>query len=1301
MSSSRRATPTPKNQSVSNPTAFRKARRSPVLAILFLLILSILTVTANAQTGQGSITGKVTDGTGDLVPHANVAITNHETGVTLRTKTNDAGFYTLGSLNPAVYSVGITAKGFQTQVVEDITLEAASVVQIDIKLKVGSEDTSVTVTAQDSLLSKDSSDVITTVDHSLVESLPYPERSSLEAALLVPGVLGDPTAPGGIQPENPGATGASITPGANIGIGGAPPGTASILVDGSDVTQASYPRAGVNLSGQIVQETTVITGGLSAKYGRTSGGTIVQTSRAGTNQYHGRITWRHTDPAFEATPLGSTPTPPDLHENYYGFYIGGPVLIPKVYGRRHNTFFFVGVEPARLRNSGGARGTFLTPDDLAGHLNNTLPLLNQSTLKSSGYAAALAAPRTGGIYFQAPVNAQQFPSGPMYSTSGGYMQVPGNDVSGQLAQNPFAKFVMSQMPTPTNPGPYVVFDNPGGTYDNAGQNGVFIRGVKNQDNRYSGRIDTQFGNRDQLFVRYTVIPVSAVRFDAVAETNPIDQQPTDAARTHDVAIGETHVFSNAIVNNFHYSWLRVNQVRGLPPGATTEDFAAKYGLTPATVGYGFPSLGSLSVSGVGYTISPGVAPGGTGPGQQIDQNFILGDDVSWQHRQHLFQFGADLRWIQSNQYGNSYLTGGAYSFSQGFTNNGSSGGVPLATFDLGLISSYTGAPVRVPGYYRWRYDAAYFQDDWRVTPTITLNLGVRYNVETPRMEKFNNQPIFAVNQAGTLNGLATSSAICFPNACPGIGKTLWPINWKGVEPRMGISIATTRKTTVRAAYGITRLPLTGYYNLPLPDISVTPAIGGNTGGAIANQVVDYITNPVGSATSAYQTLNPMRGAPILATRALAQPIYVPQTSSVPYTQTWNLTIQYQPAASTLVQITYQGLKGTHLLAPFNGGQFGDINQPSIGTVTSAVQNHSNLSRVLTNCSAMGTTSGCGNPYQLTQNGSVLVETKLQALQAYQNYYLASIPDDFERHGTSQYDGFLASVTHREGRNLSLLANYTWTKSIDNVANTTLANNAPSGSSPPPQDPFDLRAERSLSIFDQPSRFKVGYNYQLPFGKGQHFHTHHGWVDNLIGNIGTSGIYTVQSGFPNFVTLGSTGYFTSITPNGTDGCTATYCTATALPTGYTLRPDRVPGVPIINKNWKHGGGGNFSSSFVSYINPAAFTTPGSLNNPKLGNAPRTLGDARSPRETFFDARVVKGFALRSKYHLNLTATFNNAFNHPVYFGIDQSSKNLYTTASVSTSAGTITQNPASTTFGKVTNSSSNFSRVIRVGAEFTF
>jgi hypothetical protein len=1244
-------------------------------------------ISATAQTGQGVIGGSVRDASGAVIPGAKVNIVSETTGVLQTTVTNQNGLFQVQSLNPGLYTVSVQKDGFARMTTKSVSVSGVGTTPLDLVLANGAVTQSVTVSADADLLNKTETDVATTVDHAIVQSLPYPERSSLEAALLVPGVEGDPLQPGGISTENPGAYTSYVTPGAGIAIGGAPPGTSSIVVDGSDVTQPSLARTGVNLSGREVQETTVITTGLSAKYGRTGGGVIVQSSTAGTSNLHGAVTYSHTDPYFNAFPDGGT-TRSALHQNYYGFYVGGPVWIPKIYPRRDKTFFYFGVEPARMQNTFGFRGTFPTPDELAGHLHNSLTLLNQSILKSSGYAAVLAAPRIGTINYQSAVNASGFPNGPYAASQ--IRPIANDDVSAQLAQNPFAQFVLSQFPTPSNPGPYIKFDNDQATPQNDGTNATYKRGVLNTDNRYSIRIDQQFNSSNQLFVRYTVIPVNAIRFFAVDPSNPLTIVPTDSANTHDIALGYTHLFSTSIVNSFHYSFMRVNQQRLAPPSTRSKDYAAAYGLTPASFGYGFPSLGNLNANGVSYTMQMGLSNAAI----QVDQNFIAGDDVSWTHGNHLFQFGGEVRWLQSNQYDLGGATGGRYTFSAAQTNNGSAGGAPLATFILGTISTFTNTPVQIPGYYRWRYYAGYFQDNWKILPNLTINAGLRYELETPRMEKFNNQAYVRPGISGNLNGFATTTALCFSGAC-GNPKTLWPTNYMGFEPRVGFSYAPTPKTTVRAAYTLQRLPLTGYENIPDPDFNVaSQAVGNQVGGVNPNATVNYITNSVGPLTSAYTALNGNRG-PILYTTGLA-PVYVNQSNSVPNTQFWNLTLQYQPASRTLLQATYQGAKGTHLVGAFGGGGYASaLNVPSLGTIVNAIQTHQNL----------GATAP--NQWGITQNGALVPESGLQLLNPYQNFFTQAINELYPRGGSLEYNALYLSVNQRFGHGLSLLANYTWAKSLDNVPNTNTGANGGGAGYVLPQNPTNPYGEWSVSSFDQASRLKIGYTWDLPIGAEHKLSLHNRFLDNLIGNISAAGIATYADGFPNAVVLGSSsdsyGYFVSLTPVGTNGCASSgtganksnYCTANAVPAGYTLRPNIVPGVPLLNKNWKNNV---FSTNFTPYLNPAAFSVPGSLNNPQLGNAPRTLANARTPRQAMFDMRFSKGFKIGERYELRINSTFINAFNHPVYYGVNHAVLSADTVDNVH---GTVTPVVAGN-FGQFNQGqTAGMSRVILVGGEFTF
>ncbi len=1247
-----------------------------------------------AQTGQGVITGAVTDATGARIPGAAIEVKNNETKVVIKSVSDKAGLYNIEPLLPGTYTITVAKQGFEKAVVNTVTVDVAQTTTTNIKLQVGQESASVTITAQGNDLSKNTSDVETTVEHHLVEDLPYPERSALEAVLLVPGVTGDPLQPGGIMSENPSAYTGAVSPGGSLRVGGSIPGTTPIYVDGSNVTQASYPRAGINLSGTLVQETTVITSGLSAKYGRTGGGVIIQASAPGTNEYHGGLDYRHTDPFFQAYPDGNT-QPADLHQNFFAAYFGGPVWIPKLYNGHGKTFFFVGVEPARFKNTVGTPGYVLTPAVLAGHFAGSVALMPPGATTSTH------------LYYQEPLNAQGFPQGLKCTTAlpcpGGnstqpFVQVPNDDLSAQLAQNPLAQFVASVMPTPSNPGPYVKFLNPSdptATPNASGYNANLLRGVVNTDNRYSIRVDRQISNSDRAFARFTSIPVTAPRFYGTPASIPTTQVQTDKALSQDAVISYTHVFGNSIVNEAHFTYIRDNDTRLPPDSALTQDFAAKYGLTPSGAGVGFPSLGNLNPSGFS-----GLQVGEATNNIQVDENFQFGDDLTWTHGKHLFQMGTDLRRIQSNDSYRNYYYGGGYSFSASTTNSGSTGGDPFASFILGLVNTYNGAPLLVTSYYRWHYYSGYFQDDWRILPTVTLNLGMRWEYETPRMEKFDNQAFIDPTLTGMANGLAATGAFCFSGACNG-SPTLWPANHKGFEPRVGIAWSPTQKTTVRAAYSYVRLPLTGYEATPNPNFTSSAAVSSTSGGVTPNQEVNYITNPIEPLTSTFPQAKAL-GEGFTGTSISGFTIpYVNQSSVVPYIQQWAFTTQYEPLPRTLIQVGYMGVLGLHLITPNTGSNTPDRNTPSLATVTQAIQNHVNLAANLPTCSATVTTSGCGNPYGVSTTNAitgvttVTTESALQALNPFQGFFNVKMYEDYPRNGMLSYNALNISVRQSYGFGLSLLAYYTWSNTMDNFPDVGNGSSGGSGSTNT-QNPFNLQAtERAIAEYDQPSIFKAGYTYRLPVGKGATLNVNNRLLDEAVGGWSTSGIMTVASGFPNYVTLGGSGYFQSTPLPTTVGGTPSAPTS-ALPNGYTLRPSFVPGVPLINPAWRKNPVG---LNPEPYLNPAAFTIPGSVDNPQLGNVPRTIANARSPREFLFDMVVRKEFRMKenSRYRLQISGNFINAFNHPVFFGTG--SHALLSAFTPTGPTPVTTHVPA---FGTLNASqTASLSRIIQVGGKFTF
>lgn len=1260
---------------LAGPGANVNARRfSPRLkrgvlrvAVLLLCIgyLQCAQISVHAQTGFGAVVGLVRDTSGAAIQSAKVTITSVSTGIVTEAQTNSDGAYSLSGLTPGAYTMAIEAKSFRRESIPDVEVLATQTATIDITLKPGTASESITVTANGSRLTPETQVFTTNISDKIATTLPYPEVSTLGAALLAPGVTGDIFSPGGVSTENPGVYGGNIVPGATMSVGGGGPGKAAFIIDGSDVTQASYPRAGISISGDSLATMSVISTGMPAQYGRTASGVIVQTTKLGGSQLHGTVSYRHTDPSLQAYPYGQT-IGAALHQNFFSGTLTGPVYIPHIYDGRKRTFFFVSVEPARLSNVIQGQATEPTADELAGNFANSYTLIDQTVLKNSGAAAALAAPRTGHLWYQFATNGNGFPYGPVISNKNNYVQIPNDSVASQLANNPFAQFVLKQFPTPANPGPHWHFLRPDGLWLNNGYNVMYDRGVKNVDNRYSFRVDQVFSDRDRMFFRYTYIPVVSDRFEGFLPTLPVDPLFSDAAWSRNFTVNETHVINSSTVNELRLMYMRDRQYRDEVGAGESDDWAAKYGLTPATSGKGMPGLS------FGYTLNAGIY---SGIGAQVDESFQIGDDLSISIGRHMLKIGVDLRKILSSQKEFNGVHGGNYTFSASNTNNGTTGGNGLASFILGEINGFSNTPVPAPGYYRWNYIAGYAQDDYRALPNLTINLGVRYEVETPRMEKYDNQGTFIPGLTGTLNGTNAIGAYCFSEAC-GLKKTLWPTNYFGFEPRMGISWATSRRSTVHASYGIMRVPLTGYGSTPDPDFNVASfSVGGTNGGTVANQLVDYITNPVGSLTS---FLSGVSGkGPFFSLNGIQVP-YIDQSSAVPYTQQWMLGVQYAISPNTFVQAAYAGLKSTHLISNLSNSPL-QYNLPSESTLLGLIANHTNL----------GATKG-PNPYGVTQKGSVLNETYLQASAPYQNFFNQYMQAEFLRVGSATYNALYLTGSHTNRYGVTLNASFTWSKSMDNTGGDNNTNNFASQVAKP-QNPWDQRGEKAVSAWDIPAKLTTGYNYELKESVVQPLVSKAPILKKVIGGWNTSGMFNAQSGTPFMVTLGSGGYWLS-----TGG-------GSVFPTSISnyIRPDIVPGQPCINPNWRS------NPSVNAYFNVNRYSVPGSLNNPAFGNAPRSMSGCRDPRLITFDAAVSKDirFGTDGRRMISLRLNAMNALNHPVFFmsgnlAATHNAFGAFNTASITNPAvAPFTQNA---TFGTLSiANTAGFSRVVQLNARFVW
>ena len=1264
-----------------------------LFGLVAILLTTLSTIPLMAQTSTGGITGRVEDSQHGMIVDAIVTITNVGNNQALVLHTDHSGNYTASALSPGTYVVGIAKPGFEDVQVTSVAVNIAAIATVNAVMKIGSAATTVTVNAQAQLLDETSPTFSVDVPNEISRGIPLPERSALEVVMLSPGVQGNPSDDMGVSTENPGIYTAPVAPGGSLSVGGGRPGSALQLVDGVDLSMVGYPRVGLTFSGDDLQQISVQSAGIVAKYGRTGGGVINQASKGGTLMYHGKLGFRHEDPFFEATTFGQgtinfasakgtivRPVTQNNHQNMFTGTFGGPVPIPFL-NINKNTFFFASYEPLRAGGKAWGRIRVPTPAELSGDFSNAYTLLNASILSSQGYAAAVAAPRVAPLQYQFPLNAQGFPDGAHYNTPSQYVNIPKDNVSAQLALNPFAQFVLSQFPKPGPNGqgtPYVNFLNSDASYANDGNNALGARGVSNTDNRYNIRIDQSLGSSDRAFVRYTVVPVSGIRYASLGPNSPINNQPESIVKSQNALIDFSHVFHGSAVNDLRFSYTRMNYIVQPAPSTTTTDFAAKYGLTPSAMGVGFPAI---SIDTGGY----GSSTGGNDGGLSVNASYSLGDDFSLVVGKHSLSFGGEWRAMQLDRLPNTGIFGGNYSFAAGNTSNGSAGGNATASFILGSINGLTLAPLQ-EFYYRVKYVGLYAMDSWKVSPRLTLDIGLRYNLEFPRTEKNGLQGSFLPSLGGSLNGAGATGGFAF-SGTHGLPTTIYPVNYKGFEPRFGFAYAVNQSLVVRGSANLIHAPMTGITNSNIP--ALTPnslTLGGAVGGQNSANWVNYMTNPVALPSTGIPGI--LKGpSPYFSYGSGFLP-YVSQSDAVPYTENWSLSVQYQVSKSTVVQAAYVGNQSHHLFSPPT-----EINILPMSTVYSEIQSGYNFT---------------ANTVPSTYFPTVKVNPNSNILP-FPQFYNNNIDTAFVRENAASYTALYLNGVQQMHAGLTLIGSFTWSKSMDDGSSGSLDGiTTDSFGFSYPQTPFSRAGEWSLSTYDIPTHLTGAYSWNLPIGRGQLLNTGDSRLLNAIfGGLHNSGMFNAESGYPAWPTLGNDGYFFSTLPVCSSSVT-TNCTSTlrygsggnalsyaghGLGT-FNVRPNLVPGVPLIKANWKqdpynltgHGG----------YLNPAAFAVPGSPGNPQFGNSPRTLGGARSPHTIYFDMSASKDIPIHERAMLTVRADAMNVLNHTNYFLNPNSAHNF--TSSLNFATGAYLVNPL---FGTMNNGQMTPGRTFGVGAALVF
>ncbi len=1198
----------------------------------FWIATLLLAFSAAAQTNRGSLSGTIFDQTHGVIAGATVTLTNMGTNESRKVTTGESGAFSFISLDPVTYKVEAEAAGFQKAEIDNIKVDTASSATVNLTLLAGSIDTKVTVTAEAALINTESGTTSSTVTEREIQDTPLVNRSVLDLALTLPNVSGD------AGTENPALVSVTTCPGCNLSVGGGRPLNTQMTADGTNNTGISLARTMVSFSPETVQEFTVQTTAYSAEYGNTGGGIINATTKSGTNLFTGTALWYNRNPDFAAAPwtnAASNRPVPTLKYNQFSIAAGGPVYIPKVYNGKNRTFWFAAYEPFYRRDHLDQYGLLPTDGMRQGDFSDVVNTASGWIPKSvAAQYAAIApnavAPLDSTIYQNFTlVNSNQFT--PITAPTGGTNQpFPGNVIPKSMLDASALKAESLIVPA----GSYYLNSN--GLISNA----YLPRRLVQNEKRYTGRIDHNIGDKNHIFGRFTSTPI--------VKTQDTPLSPTSNAAEYSwakqIMVADTHTFSPTFYNDLRLNYTRgrfSNTVAPAYDANTGANINTDLGLPSITKG-GVPGLNTLfpgSSFGGGGSTATGIGGGASTQNEDREERYAVTDIVYKIHGAMSFKFGVDVSHALQNVIPLFAALGGQYGFSniQTDSTNTSSGtgGSPWASFLLGVPNgNVTLRNVEIPYYYRWNAGAVFVQNDWKVRPNLTLNLGLRYSVQMPRTEKYNNQGVFRPDLA-TSTPLATpltlsdgeviTSALVPPFVFAGRGgnsQYLWPTDYSGIEPRFGFAwspdLMREHHFVVRGGYGLSHAPVTGSFRLPTPDF-----------GATSNFAT---TIPSTTANPSY-VMRLGENPPVLTTGSVAQVVAAPangvvslnslyyagiggfavsQNFHTPYVQNWNLSLQMQLNKTNSLEVSYVGAKGTHL---FLGRE--NINPRDQALLIA--QNAANLNLAGTITDPLGRK----NPF----TGAALTVQNQTLGSPYLGF--TSITSLYDSSGDSIRHGAYINVVHRVGWGVTFMANYTWAKSIDDASYAGGDKNVLTavGGFTDGQEAFGAtRADdRSVSTFDQRHVINGTYIVDLPFGKHRQFFAAAPKVVNfLIGGWTTTGNFKLNSGFPYMPYLSDTNNLGDIT--------------------HTARPDLILGVPLVNPLWSSTC--PVGTGCQPYVNPSAFARP-ALGS--FGTAPRTLDGVRGPWARAFNASIQKDFYLGESHRRRLQFRMDalNVFNHPIF------------------------------------------------------
>ena len=1116
------------------PTALWR-HTGPLVVLALMIWPGVLLLPGLAHAQQATVAGRVTDPSGAALPGATMTLTNDETGIKTLVTSNAQGLYAIPLVPPGNYTLTVELSGFRPATRTGITLGVQQVARLDFALELGGLAESVDVGAP--LAESQTSSLGHVIDNKRIVELPLNGRNPLELSRLTPGVT--LLATSFLDTRNFNLT--------SVSINGGQGGLNAVLIDGGSATLPERNEYAVAPNVDAVQEFRVQTNSLAAEFGMTGGGVINLVTKSGTNRFRGSLFEFLRDDAFDAN--GWTNNRNDvakspLNYSQFGGTIGGPIWLPKElgplsYDGRSRSFFFFNYEGIRFDSTTTVLTRVPTELERRGDFSDTF-------IRTASGAFVR-------VQLYDPGTTRPNPAG-----SGFVRDTFGTPVIPSQRLDPVALRALQSYPLPNR-----------APEDLTGRdNFISTPGFISDTDQFTTRVDHQITDANRLFIRYSQSDaVNTGNAPIFAVDNIADPRSSLQTRHNkSVTIGDTHTFSGRVLNEVRLSVAR--QYLLSEPAGYNIDAPRQIGLPAIVPGDLFPRFNIGDVQALG-----------SDAGQLSQRGLTVGqltNSLSIVWGKHTMKTGIDIRVHQRNNFQPGAISG-QFDFSRAMSGNpqdtAGNTGFGLATFLLGAVSggNLNSALARADGF---RYYAAFVQDDYRIVPRLTLNLGVRYDVitaPTDRFDRYSNFNPTEVNPVTGTPGVLQYAGVDF-------GRQAYDTNYNNIGPRAGFAfdVSGTGRTVVRGGYGIF------YYHSAVfeyPDtqgFSVSTPFQSTQGAAFPGfQLADgppQIIQPSGNSLGPLSFLG-------------NNVTYFETHRPTPSTQQWNLNVQHELPASTLVELAYAGSRGTHLIG------FGyDLNQLDPQYLSLGLALDDRVPNPFFGVIPAGT----------PLSGATIARS--QALKPYPAYLAINVANP--PLGRTSYHSGQVKLERRFSRGLGFLGAYTFSKLIGDVGRNIIdfgtVGGAPQSAVTCGQDSkFDRRSCRSIEPQDLTHSFVLSTVYELPFGKGSS-----GWLDHVIGGFQLNGIVTLRSGLPLVV-------------RGASNRAAD-------------RPNLVgdPELPADER------------SLTRWFNTAAFAAPPPFT---YGTTPRTLADVRGPGFASVDFSLTKNVALSQTMRLQVRSEFFNLFN----------------------------------------------------------